>query len=47
MIHDLLEVVRIDCVEYVEEVVSAWVSILWVLVCEVDHKVFILLQLVP
>ena len=45
MVHDLLEVVRVQGVEDVEEVVTRWSLAGWVLVGEVRHEDRVLLEL--
>ena len=45
MVHDLLEVVRVQGVEDVEEVVPRWSLAGWVLVGEVRHEDRVLIEL--
>jgi hypothetical protein len=45
--HDLFEVVRVDCVEDVEEVLSLWSLVICVLLLEVDGELFITSKTFP
>ena len=47
MRHDLLQILRIGGVEYVEKVFSAWAFGIWILILEIDVEGGIRLHLRP